>query len=826
MRPSVSAPSALVASLALLVACGGDAPPSTGAGPGTTLRLLAREPETRIEQPAAVLPVGDIAGMGSFGISDGGGWARTLDPDRGQAVHTKAPQARLILPTTHAAARTITLQLCRVCTAEEAEASAETLVRLRLNGTELVPEGLRVGCEPRPVTVESPEPAWMSGPQCTENVLELAVEERVVDGRKAWDVLALAGLTYGPPEQVTLSPQDGTARLAPRTGLRYSIELGRDAELLVEGTTPGAGTLAVRLGLLDPRTGDQSQDPGPAVRLEARDGRLSGRVPIPRRTGAVRMLEVVWESSDAAELSLTRLDVHEPGSAPRPPIVFVSIDTFAARHLSLYGYVRRTSPALEELQRDAVVFERCLANAPWTLPSYLSVMSGLYPRAHDVSPPHQAATRPDLFDTLYLAPNRWTLAEALRARGYRTGGFVDTYWLSPLYGVRQGFDHYDGQAAMAEMSDPHAGIELIVKRLVPPWLDGAGPELPPFLFVHALDAHGPYLPETPFLDTFLSGLGPERTPVPADSLNQTYRAVPHWMALTLQPDETRPMPSTMPNEELVARYDEALLKVDSFLGQLFAELKARGLYDQAVIVVTGDHGEAFGPGVWGHGIMREAVLHVPLVVKLPANARGGTRVTRPVSLVDLYPTLLELAGVPPEPSRLHGTSLLQFLGPGASPERALYGEAGWVEQYAVTAANWRLVEERPGSESADYSLLTHPRVPEEWLRAHFPEVLARPLTQQLADELRQRPGYAERIAELRRLVAGPYFSLYDLRTDPEGVHDVSAEHPEVMADLKARLATERARSRAARAEARPGALTPTLDPAQKEALGALGYGGD
>jgi len=825
MRPSVLL-ALLGVPLAAAAGCGNEPDPEPPAG-GEVLHLLAREPEARIHQPAAILPEGDLPGKGSWGASDGGGWARSLhELGGGQYLCSGAPAARLVLPATHPEERTLELALWRVQRALEDDPTPAR-VHVRLNGVDLTPDGLAVGDEPGLLEVHSPAPAWQRG----ENVLELAVDVRTLEGRRAWDVLGLASVRYGPAESVVLSTAERSARLAPRTGLRYALEQGGEAWLELAGTAEGAGELEVRCALMDPRTGEETPDSLEPARFALEHGSLAGRLALPWREGAVRMLELEWFPDGGAgattELRLARVDVHEPQARPRPPIIFVSIDTFAARHLSLYGYERPTSPVLDELQHESIVFERCFSNAPWTLPSYLSVLSGLYPRAHDVSTERQANAEPDLFSGLYLAPNRWTLAEALRARGYRTGGFVDTYWLSPLYGLRQGFDVYDGHAALADFSDPHQGIELIVEHLVPPWLDGAAPDVPPFLFLHALDAHGPYLPEEPFKDTFFSHLGPERTLVPADSVNQTYRSVPHWMALTLSPHEDRPVPERMANEELVARYDETLLKVDTYLGKLFAELKRRDLWDQAVVVVTGDHGETFGPDVWGHGVIREDVLHVPLILKLPGGAHGGERVRRPVSLVDVYPTLLELAGLAPRRAWMHGASLLANVGTGTrtGEEPGLYCETGWVEQYTLTSGSWRLVEELPGSESADYSLLTHPRVPEDWLRKNFPEVLERPLSQELLDDLRARPGYQERIAELRALVPGPYHALYDLTIDPAGLHDVAAEHPEVVTRLLGRLQTERERSRQAREEARPGARLPELDDASRAALEGLGYGG-
>jgi len=501
--------------------------------------------------------------------------------------------------------------------------------------------------------------------------------------------------------------------------------------------------------------------------------------------------------------------------------VLISIDTFSARHLKLFGYDRPTSPELEAFARDAVVFRRALTNAPWTLPSYLALHSGLYPRAHRVALDFEEGAAVDNFDWWQLAPNRLTLAEGLRARGYRTGAFVDTFWLSPQFGFGQGFDRYDGQAALAPFSEPDLHVQRIVEELVPGWLGTGASEAPPFLFVHALDAHGPYWPDAPHRDRFVPGLEGPRTLVRAGSTNQTYRTMPSWMARTVEPDEKKPLPPEVELETIVARYDESLVKIDAYLGKLFALLRERGLYDEALIVVTGDHGEFFGPGVYGHGIMEEAVLHVPLVVKWPRNEHAGRVVDDAVALVDVYPTLLEAAGVPLDGLALEGRSLHATLA-GPAVERAIYSEGGHVEQYALTLGRWRLVEERPGSESGEASLLSHPRVRSEWLEAHAPELLTRPLDDLLLAELLARPGMGAAVSALRKELAGPYRTLHDLAGDP--TRDVAAEHPEVVEQLVPLLEEHRARARRSAESAVP-AIRPSLPDSARDALEALGYGG-
>lgn len=798
---------ALAASLALLLtACGASEPEPA---PGAPIRLLLRRPDATLEQPGAIVPVGDLPGTATWGVSEGPGWSQTLltRPDGIPYRVTNQPRASLILPAVRPVERELVLAAWSA--SEGAPAPFEVL----LNGIALLPKDWRPTSEPALKSFHVPAEAWVLG----ENLLELVTP--VQD--KHWATLALASVSYGPEARVALDPRAGTARFVDGTGARYLVEPAAPATLVLAGASSARGTLTVRTGSQERRAGERSLD------AEARtlnvDGAFTLELELAPRLGSSRLVELDW-NGPGATLELARLDLVERTSAPRPPIVLISIDTFSARHLKLFGYGRPTSPELEAFARDAVVFRRALTNAPWTLPSYLTLHSGLYPRAHRVALDFEAGAAVDNFDWWQLAPNRLTLAEALRARGYRTGAFVDTFWLSPQFGFGQGFDRYDGQAALAPFSDPEKHVQRIVDELVPAWLAEGAADAPPFLFVHALDAHGPYWPDAPHRDRFVPGLAGPPTLVRAGSINQTYRTMPSWMARTVEPDESVPLPAEVGLEEVVARYDESLLKIDAYLGKLFRLLRERGLYDDALILVTGDHGEFFGPEVYGHGVMEEAVLHVPLVVKWPRGWSAGTHEDGAVALVDVYPTLLEAAGVPLDGLELEGRSLRAALSGASAAERAIFSEGGHVEQYALTLGRWRLVEERPGSESGEASLLTHPRVRAEWLQQHAPELLTRPLDEALMKELLARPGMQEAVEALRKELAGPYRRLHDLDGDP--TRDVASEHPEVVARLVPLLEEHRARARRSAESAVSTGFRPSLPDSARDALEALGYAGE
>ena len=285
-----------------------------------------------------------------------------------------------------------------------------------------------------------------------------------------------------------------------------------------------------------------------------------------------------------------------------------------------------------------------------------------------------------------------------------------------------------------------------------------------------------------------------------------------------------PIPEEMSVDELIARYDETILKVDEYLGRLFAELERRGVWDDCVIVVTGDHGESFEHGFYGHGVLWEDVIHVPLLVKLPGGQHGGRRVSQSVQLVDVYPTLYELASGRSDAPFLHGRSLLPLMRDEAVEPRPTFCEGGHVEQFAVEFEGWKLVEVFPGVGSGDGSLLSHPRVPREFLSAHFPELLEGPLTDALRDEYRGRADFPRRIAELRKLVPGPYYELYDLTRDPDEAKDLSEERPEKRGELLRLLEREKQRRLEARDLANPKNSAVQFSPEQRDALEALGYG--
>jgi arylsulfatase len=513
------------------------------------------------------------------------------------------------------------------------------------------------------------------------------------------------------------------------------------------------------------------------------------------------------------------------GRAPdaRPPsILFVSLDTLAAGHTSLHGYARRTTPNLAALAAEAVVFERCLANAPWTSPSYASQFTGLLPES-SWSAPDPERTRPEAPDEPWRRWNvpaaRVTLAETLLAAGYRTAAFIDNPMCGAVFGFEQGFERFDTSAAEIPAQDPEGGLRAQLP-LVLDWL-AAQRGAPAFAFVNALDVHEPYLPAARVARQFEGdelARSPEEQPIGRDG---RFAVVPERQARTLLgPGE---LPARMRTAPLVERYDAEILDLDAVLGELVAGLRERGLLDELVLVITADHGETMGAPEhkFGHGTQVEAVLHVPLVVRLPGGAHGGTRVRAPVQLVDLYPTLAELAGAR-VPAGLHGRSLVGALAGAALASDPIVHQGGRLQSRAVSDGEWRLVITQPGY---DINGLVSSARGRAWFAAHQPELLP------MLDAGLSLPEMLARRSDLKQIVnrahaelRGPFFELYHLPSDPHQLVDRAAAEPALVARLRAVF--EQAEHRAAEERVRVPVKATELAPADAEELRALGYAGD
>ena len=312
----------------------------------------------------------------------------------------------------------------------------------------------------------------------------------------------------------------------------------------------------------------------------------------------------------------------EAPRSPRPNVVLICLDTVRADHLGCYGYRERlTTPFLDRLAERAIVFEDASATAGWTKPSVPSFFTGTFPMQHGV---YRGSARDEAGTTSDVLPERaTTLAELFRDHGYQTAAFVKNAQLRKGLGFEQGFDQYRDQAGDARE----------IRWRARDWLEERDPGRPFFLYLHFLDAHWPYPVPEEYVGLF------------ADPEALAELQGPDWRKLRDAVNDGQVELGKGQREALVALYDGALRYIDDQLALLWKTLEREGLARDTVICVVSDHGEEFGEhGKLGHGHgLWENLLRVPWILAIPGGA--SRRVSTPVSLVDLLPTLAGTVGI-------------------------------------------------------------------------------------------------------------------------------------------------------------------------------------
>jgi len=349
----------------------------------------------------------------------------------------------------------------------------------------------------------------------------------------------------------------------------------------------------------------------------------------------------------------------------RPNIVLVVLDSVRATNCSAYGHGRLTTPHLERLAEGGALFEQATSVGCWTLPVHASLFTGLYPSRHGVTISAEA-----------LSTDVPTLAERLSAAGYRTACFSNNAYISDASGMTRGFEHVDDiwrvtnprGVSLPRLSQrikalerrgpllrPIVGLLRRAKRLratwkawrsrkdsgaeytngqIRDWLASSSDGRPFFIFVNYMEAHEPYLPPYPFNRRFVAGrFNPWRVVQSAGRREEILRQDARRRAEDL--------------EILEGLYDGTIAYADERVRELTDVLDAAADPDSTLVAVTSDHGDAFGEhGHLGHRLtLYEELLRVPLVIRFPGMFQPGSRVATPVSIGDLFPTVLDAAGL-------------------------------------------------------------------------------------------------------------------------------------------------------------------------------------
>ena len=442
--------------------------------------------------------------------------------------------------------------------------------------------------------------------------------------------------------------------------------------------------------------------------------------------------------------------------ARTPNIVLVVIDTARADHFSSYGYPRPTTPHLDAFAREAIRFERAYSVSCWTVPAHASMFTGLYPATHWAGQTN-----------VWLDDRFTTIAELLRARGYATADFSGNPWVSPTTNLVHGFDVVQTMTARPDLT-PTGAKPHPTNKLIADWLGRRPNDRPFFLFVNYLEPHAPYQPPKQFEARFL--------PAGLSDAERAAALVP-WTEWYLGRAGLTPAAAAA----RTALYDGEIAYADEIVSELLDELRRAGAYDDSLIIVASDHGENLGEhGQLTHVFaLYESTARVPLLVRLPGGARGGSVRTDPVQLVDVFSTIASFAGIPIDDPEVVGRDLF---GPPSPPDRPILTEF-------------------------DYPLHTLERfTPEERTSAALAPI---------------RRSLRALIVGHIKLIAGSdgKRELYDIASDPSESRNLLDEHPAEAASLEAQADQIAARF----AGPRPSPHTAPLDATTAERLRELGY---
>lgn len=363
------------------------------------------------------------------------------------------------------------------------------------------------------------------------------------------------------------------------------------------------------------------------------------------------------------------------GAPERPNLLLILVDTLRADHVGVFGSGRATSPHVDALARQATRFTRAYSAAPWTLPAVASLLTGLQPTTHTAI---SAQSR--------LPEQALTLAEMLKAAGYRTAGVVSHLFLKPIFGLGQGFDSYDDTQSLGHDA---VTTPAVTDRAIARLTEMARDPAPFFLFVHYFDPHYNYKHHVEF------GFAPAG--VGRLNGSQSEREL-RMLAPSITPAEI---------EFIRALYDEEIAFTDAGIGRLLAALRETGRDEQTLIVFASDHGEEFVErSSIGHTrTLYDELLRVPLVIR-PSGAKPTERVIdTPISLVSVTPTVLELLGFDVSHAGFEAPSLAASVKDGTEPPaRRVFSEVDYppvkavdptLEAYkkSVVDGHWKLIRD-------------------------------------------------------------------------------------------------------------------------------------
>lgn len=487
--------------------------------------------------------------------------------------------------------------------------------------------------------------------------------------------------------------------------------------------------------------------------------------------------------------------IERPWADPPRTVVLISIDTLRPERLGVYGNSPDVSPHIDALAKDAVVFEQALALSPWTLPSHMTMLTGLDPVAHGVRKLGGV-----------LSTKVTTLAEALKAAGFRTAAFTDGGLVHHSSGMGQGFELYRDERNPDTMINGFA-------RLLPEALDWMRTTRheDSFVFIHTFDVHSPYqVGDAAVLEQFrsrpaLSG--------PDDYLLHRF-GFQYWQVNQRISEYGR-------MSEMLRDYDAGVHEADAGVGQILDLLAETDRLDNALVIILSDHGESFGDHHVhvGHGFaLTDDEIHIPLVVRFPGREGAGQRFDTVVDLTDVAPTALDVMGVklPPE---MQGESLRGLLQHRARRHDYAFG-------FSQNTESMFLVRD-------GYKFISPPALdPLQASRRHLAPTNPTGYAHEWGDEFVVDLG-AGNIVPLRydferdplalRDVLPQTSQLFDRKADPHELHNLYEEQIDRSKSMAALASEIYNRSLQLNAELDDGQSQQSVDPHQQQLLAQLGY---
>lgn len=497
-------------------------------------------------------------------------------------------------------------------------------------------------------------------------------------------------------------------------------------------------------------------------------------------------------------------------------IILYVLDSLRADHVSAYGYERETTPVIDELAKHGVLFESCIAPGTWTRPVASSILSGLYPSVHGTYVSNDSYQPPTTSLPVVLQGAGYDNFAAVSGNMHSRAGFAD------------GFDSYvddidQGVAPQAENTAFAGTRGHEINREFETWLDNRDSDSPFFSMLWSTGPHYPYAPPEGF----------------REYLDEEYNGV-----VDGTPECLSYITSEADRRQLIGYYDGEIQYNDYCIGELCEGLRERGEYEDTTIIIIGDHGDGFGehPGFYGHGSMTpyEGLVHVPCIVRTPTEI-SGVRVDKQISLVDLYPTIAELATDREwdDPSRDHtqGTSFAPAVdGESVSGSELVYASAKNEERdlmYRMIRSNERKhisitpLSEDPEFARNDDSADTYESSgsgSDSGRLAHLPKILYNKFQQwdnRMLWQIARHPGYYLRV--YNRIHRDHDGYLFDLTTDPSEQRNLREKRPEEFADWQDKL--QNFKRNAHKLRDRLGTETDDFEMGEnlKERLSQLGY---